>query len=137
MTDALLMLQGAVNTRLRTTAAVTNLVSTRIYDFVPQDVTFPYVEIGDGQEIDDRIDDVDSVRLSITLHIWSRAVGKPQASQIADAVLTALHNQTLTLDANWRMSTPLRRDQRQTLADPDGLTTHVVMNFTCAADPLT
>ena len=137
MSDPGLLLQGAVNAALRADATVQNYVSNRIYDSIAQSVAFPYITLGAVETHDDKIEDFDSLGLTITIHVWSRNAGKVEAQQIADAVKAACHNKTLPLDFNWRMSTPLRRDRADVLIDPDGRTTHVALTYHCLADPLT
>ena len=49
MSDASLVLQGAVVTLLKSTAAVAAIVGARVYDSVPESPTFPYITVGDDQ----------------------------------------------------------------------------------------
>ena len=61
------------------------------------------------------------------IDVWSRAVGFPECRKLTDAVLNALHDADLPLPIN-----PLvifQHQQTRVMRDPDGLTSHAVMNF--------
>lgn len=135
--SASLALQGAINTALRGASAVTALVSTRIYDRVPQGVAFPFIQLGDGQELDDGFDCGESaVEVFLDVHVWSRAVGKVEAHQIASAIKATLHRTNPTLATGWRCVDLMVNDMR-TMTEPDTLTTHIVVNCRALIDPVT
>ena len=82
-----LELQKAVRTRLTADSATTALVSTRIYDEPP------FIRFGC---IVPRADDTDgSTGADVTLYIeaFSQTTGRVEATQILEAVRTALHRQ--------------------------------------------
>lgn len=125
MSDPSFDLQCAVNQRLR---AVVPAVASRVFDEVPQDVAFPYVEIGNGQTVDDGAQCHDGVEVFLDLHVWSRAAGQPEAKTIAGAVRGALHEAELDLGASWQFLEIAHQDTRY-LKDPDGRTSHAVLTF--------
>jgi hypothetical protein len=68
----------------------------RIYDKVPVDdatgqvtATFPFVHLGEDDASDDGDGCEDGAETHFTLHIWSRAVGKLEARDLADLVARA------------------------------------------------
>ena len=131
-----LALQGAINTTLRGASAVTTLVSTRVYDRVPQDVVFPFVQLGGVQGVDDGHGCGDEAEeVFIDVHVWSRAVGKVEAQTIAGVVKSILHMQPPALATGWRCVELMVRDTR-TVTDTDVATTHVVMNVRALIDPV-
>lgn len=79
---------------LKANSEVTNLVSTRIYDEPPQDVVFPYIRFNTIQPnaFDTDTSEGSLVDISFESHSQS-ASGRVQATQIAEAVKTALHRQ--------------------------------------------
>lgn len=88
-----LELQKAVRTRLAADSATTALVSTRIYDEPPTPVTYPFIRFGG---IVPRADDTDgSTGADVTLYLeaFSQTTGRVEATQILEAVRTALHRQ--------------------------------------------
>lgn len=125
MVDPSLALQGAVNRRLR--AAVAG-IGARVFDDVPQDAAFPYVELGEFQTVDDGAQCHDGFELFATLHVWSRRPGQVECKTIGGAVHGALHGAALDLGSDWQFLEIAHQDTRY-LKDPDGVTTHGVLTF--------
>jgi hypothetical protein len=124
-----LEIQKAIVALLATSAQLKALIGDppRIFDSVPHDPTFPYVTMGDAQELVDSADQIEGQELFLDLHVWSRAKGKVEAKQIA-ALLRGL-----LIDPNFAFAqgafvfgevTDVRH-----LTDPDGLTAHTVLTF--------
>ncbi|MBP0438422.1 DUF3168 domain-containing protein [Tianweitania sediminis] len=122
-----LELQGAIVARLKTTAGVSSLISTRVYDAVPKKPDFPYVTVGEGDETSDDADCVNAFEISLDIDVWSRAVGFPEAKRIADAIRRALKGPELALQDNALVE--FRHRQTRTFRDPDGQTSHAVLTF--------
>jgi hypothetical protein len=125
MADASLALQGAINIKLRAEVAA---VDERVFDRVPADVAFPYIELGEFQTLDDGAQCHDGQELFATLHVWSRTVGQVEAKQIAAAVRGSLHEAELDLGDDFAFLEIAHQDTRY-LKDPDGLTSHAVLTF--------
>ncbi len=125
MSDASLALQGAINLRLRADVAA---VAGRVFDRVPADVVFPYVEIGEFQALDDGAQCHDGQELFATLHVWSREVGQVECKTIAGAVRAVVHETEFDLGPAFQFLEIAHRDTRY-LKDPDGLTSHAVLTF--------
>jgi len=122
-----LELQGAIVTRLKADATLTTLISGRVYDQPPDPVTFPYVTIGEAQFLRDDATCISGGDVYLTLHGWSRAVGFPEVRRVADAVMDSLHLAPLTLATNRLVS--IMHRQTRVFRDPDGLTSHAVIEF--------
>lgn len=122
-----LELQGAIIARLKAAAAVMALVATRVYDEIPSLPTFPYISMGPADEIQNDADCIEVVDLTFQIDGWSRTVGFPEISRIADAVRASLHRYALTLTTNALVEIQHRQTQR--FRDPDGQTLHAVMQF--------
>ncbi|EJL57966.1 hypothetical protein PMI09_00671 [Rhizobium sp. CF122] len=140
MTSPSLELQGAIVARLRTAAALADLVGARVYDAVPPEserisktgAAWPYVTVGEGDETSDDVDCVDGFEISLDVDVWSRATGFPQAKQISDEIRRALKSPELVLPQN--VLVYFRHRQTRFLRDPDGLTSHAVMTFEAFAE---
>lgn len=132
MTSPSLELQGAVVARLKATNAVTSLVGARVYDRVPDDPTFPYVTIGEGDELSEDADCITGFDISLDIDVWSRAVGFPEAKSISDAIRSALTSTELTITQNALVY--FQHRQTRFLRDPDGLTQHAVLTFEAFAE---
>ncbi len=127
MASADLELQGAIVSHLKADVAVKALLSTRIYDQPPTPVTYPYFTIGEAQTLRDDVTCVDGGQIFLTMHAWSQKPGFPEVKSIADAIEESLHLAPLALPTNRLIS--LMHRQTRTFRDPDGLTSHAVIEF--------
>jgi len=124
MSDHSWNLQQTIYTLL--TGESPSIAGDRIYDDVPQNVTFPYVEIGDGQVIPDDTSSADEgFSEFIDLHVWSRYRGKKEIKQIFGQIHAALHGVALSVTGR-ASALSWVRNVRQFL-DPDGVTRHGVV----------
>ena len=133
MRDATLPLCDALVTALRAASAVTALVSQRTYDRAPQSVTLPYISLGPTQALPFGRADHHGCDVFVQIDIWSRGKGTVEAKQIAAAVIAALDMTTLTV-AGYSLRS-LRATLGQTMTDPDGLTTHAMVNIHAVLHP--
>ena len=123
MTDTLWNAQTAVYSVL--IAASPAICGGRVYDHVPQDVSFPYVKIGESHsQPDDTICDEGTDEL-LTLHVWSRYRGQKEIKEVTAAIHTALHQVDLTVTG--RPYAVATISGTQSFDDPDGLTRHGVI----------
>lgn len=128
-------LQKAIYAKLAASAALLAL-SVKIYDTVPPDRVFPYITIGESQEIPDDADCIDGSEIYETLHIWARSdahPGFPLPKQIGAAVRAALDKADLTMPHFALIS--IRRDGERYFRDPDGITSHGVLTFRALTEP--
>lgn len=129
-TDPSLALQGAF---LQAIVAAVPLITGRVYDSPPASASFPYVTIGEIQVNADLADCYGGSESFAEVHVWSRAVGFPEAKRIADQIRGALHDADLALDGH-SLELLHFRDAR-TLRDPDGITNHIAMTFRALTQP--
>ena len=95
-----LSLQKAVRSALLADADVVSLISTRLYDEPPANVTYPYARFGSVvADTDDTDGSLGSV-LSFTIEAYSRVTGRVEASRIVEAVRAALHRQEATISSS-------------------------------------
>lgn len=123
-------LQVAITTALKADAAVAALVGTRVYDRVPQAVTFPFIEV--TQDIGEPFDGMgmDGWEQLMTLDIWSRTGGRSvEATQIAAATYAALHNADLSLSTGDFINGRMLPGGQQMLKEDDQETVHVLQRF--------
>lgn len=135
MTASMLPLQAAILSAL--TAALDGSGSppnsptgatVPVYDDVPQNAAFPYVELGDDtQALDWSAVAHEGEEISFTIHTWSRYRGKKEALQIMGAVKAALQNAKLSV-TGWHLA-GLRLDYSTIFTDADGKTRHGVSRF--------
>jgi len=89
-----LSLQKGIRAALVANSGVTDLVSTRIYDEPPQNVTYPYVRFGNIEPSAFDTDTAEGALVDLSLEVHSRsASGRVEAMQVAEAIKVALHRQ--------------------------------------------
>lgn len=89
-----LALQKGLRAALVADAGVTALVSSRIYDEPPQDVTFPYARFLAIEPLAFDTDTTEGAEVAVTFECHSRsASGRVEAVQVAEAIKAALHRQ--------------------------------------------
>jgi hypothetical protein len=89
-----LSLQKGILAALAANSGVTDLVSTRIYDEPPQNVTYPYVRFGNIEPSAFDTDTAEGALVDLSLEVHSRsASGRVEAMQVAEAIKVALHRQ--------------------------------------------
>ncbi len=126
MSDPLSALQPAVYSALTGAAAVESAMggTARVYDRVPTGAVFPYLRI----DITDITEDDDGCGkhwvCAVNVHIWSRATGRQEASQIAGPVRDAIDG--IGAVTGYAINYVQFR-QTRIMDDPDGLTTHGVV----------
>lgn len=119
--------QQAAFAALSAAAAVTAFVSQRIYDAVPPQPTFPYIEIGETSAVPFDTKSWAGEDASILLHVWSQYRGRKECKQILDAIHATLHEAALTVSGhNFVLC---RYQYSDVMRDPDGLTYHGVIRF--------
>lgn len=141
----LLVLQEAVRTVLGQSAALKALVGTRVYDKPPANTAegvaklMPYVTIGEDQLVDQSNICSEFWEAFVPIHCWSQKPGYPEAKAIADTVYRtlkahdALHPTLRSLGhtvTGWKLRNTL------SMRDPDGVTSHIVIEFRGLLAPL-
>ncbi len=91
MSSFALELQKGLRAALVANAGVTNLVSTRVFDEPPVGVTYPFVRFGRIVPNSDDTTNTLGAAVSFTIEAYSRDTGRVEATQIAEAIRTALH----------------------------------------------
>ena len=86
-----LALQKVIRAALVADSGVTALVSARIYDEPPQNVTYPFVRFGDIQPRSMDTDGTTGAEVTFNVEAYSQTTGRVEATQIAEAVRNALH----------------------------------------------
>lgn len=139
-------LQRAVFATLRASADMATAFGTapRVFDAVPapdpneaeaayrKRVPMPYVTIGEDDIADDSTTCERAWTATVTVHVWSRAVGKPEAKRIGGAVETALVTE---IDIDGFVCIDATFAGARYFTDPDGVTTHGVIEIEYLIDP--
>lgn len=121
--------QDLVLARLNDAAAVTAIVDDRIVDGNDDDLAYPNITFGASDFTPDDADCIRGREETLQLDCWTRDGGKKwPCRKLVDAVKAALH------DADGVLSTGalvlMRVDLARVFDDPDGITTHGVVQVT-------
>lgn len=130
-----LELQGAIVTKLKADTALRALIGNpvRLYQDVPANPQFPYVIVGEGQNVPDLAECIDGSEIFNTIHVFSRAGGYAEAKRIVATLDAALHDADLTL-TDHRCIT-IQRDGAQFFSESDGATAHGVVTYRALVEP--
>jgi len=127
MTDFAETLQGTVYTALTGNNPLTTaLGGSKIYDFVPEGTTFPYVKVGDQTMVDDGTKDKKGSDFTLMIHTFSRYRGSKEIKNIMSLVYDVLHESSLSVSGAFNN---MRFEFSDIIKESDGLTTHGVQRF--------
>lgn len=130
-----LELQGAIVARLRGYTPLTSIIGQKVYDKPPESASEPYLEIGEAYCLRSDAECVDGQEVRLTLHTWSvYSGGFMEVKQIADAVVTALHQHPMALPTNRLISISHRLTR--TFRDADGVRSHATIEFVAFTERL-
>lgn len=129
-------LQKAVAARLKADATLVSLtgVNARIFQDVTASPTFPYITIGESQNLPDKAECIDGSEIFITLHVYSKAPGFGQVKAIAAAISDSLDEAALDLDEHDLFE--LTRDSVLFRTDPDNVIKHAILVFRALTEPV-
>jgi hypothetical protein len=123
MSDYVLAVMESIYSAL--TSASPQITGGRVYDHVPQDVTFPYVAIGTPDSVPDDTRTDSGIRTAFDLHVYSQYRGQEEALQVMSQIYDVFHG--VSLSVTGRTSGLAWVTGQRVLKDPDGLTTHGVV----------
>ncbi|MEM7619809.1 MAG: DUF3168 domain-containing protein [Pseudomonadota bacterium] len=127
-------LQSAIYTALVGSSALTTLLGgAHVYDDVPQDISPPYMTIGQNILRDWSTGTEVGEEHEITLNIWSKSSGRKQVQDIAETVRTLLHDKSLMLTDHNLVN--LRQTFLDFRREPDGEHYRAVMRFRAVTEP--
>jgi len=123
-----------IMTRLLAYSDLTDIVSTRIYSNIPQQTTFPYVDVAFTSTDWSQKDDA-NMQHSVIVSAYSRTSSPSEAMQIGEEVYNALNRQenNITLDTGSVILLQFS-GVKTTFKDADGKTWHSVTEFNFVID---
>jgi hypothetical protein len=124
-------LQQAIIDALRADAGVTAIVGQRSYDVAPKGVIYPYISLGPSVTTTDRPDGYRSRVEVVQVDAWAEDQRRRQPIRaLADAVIAALDQADLDLPGVYGLSR-LDLVLARVMDDPDGITKHAALQFSC------
>ncbi|GAA4218617.1 hypothetical protein GGQ68_002510 [Sagittula marina] len=122
-------LQKVIIAALLADSGVAQAVGNRVFDRAPKGVRYPYVSLGPSSFFPERRDCMTARVETVQLDVWARNNERRQPCKaICDAVEAALDMADLSLEDPYGLGRFELRLSR-VLDDPDGITTHGVMQF--------
>tara|TARA_R110002126_G_scaffold15594_1_gene63779 strand:- start:679 stop:1080 length:402 start_codon:yes stop_codon:yes gene_type:complete len=120
-------LQTAVFSKLSTDSNLTSVLKAKVFDDIPENTDYPYVQLGEDTAIDYSTKDQTGSEVSVNVDVWSRYRGSLEAKNIMDRVHTLLHDSSLSVTGSNFIN--MRFEFSDIIRDPDGITRHGVMRF--------
>ncbi|MDZ5711661.1 DUF3168 domain-containing protein [Jeotgalibacillus haloalkalitolerans] len=120
-------LQQALFGRLNTDAPLNSLI-LGVYDYVPSDTAFPYIQIGEPRQAPFADKSSYGEELSLIIHTWSTAYGNRESYLIINAVIKSLFGQPLELSGGFsivKMDDP----SFDVIDDIDGVKRHGIIRL--------
>jgi hypothetical protein len=128
-------LQRAIYEVLVADAAMLDLLGgPRIFDAVPDNSAFPYLTLGQSSVNDWSSGSEAGEEHRLTLHVWSRAVGRRETHELMAALRGVLHDRALDLDGHRLVN--LRHELSEARREADGVTYHGIVRFRAVTEPL-
>lgn len=124
----LLPVQGAIVALLREDPALTAMVRG-VYDYLPEDVPYPFVVVGEAIETPDNRHGGFGRQTVPTLHVWDQYRGYARLLRVGARITELLDHQPLTIPGVDWIAT--RYEFSQTLTDPEppGDIRHLVLRY--------
>ena len=124
----MLPVQGAIITKLRADVPLTVVVAS-VYDYLPQNVPYPFVVVGEAVETPDNRHGGFGRQTVVTLHVWSQYRGYAQALGIGARITELLDHQPLTVPGLVHIATRFEFSQTLTDPEPPGDIRHLVLRY--------
>ena len=124
--------QNAVISALNGSSELSEIVSTRIRDHIPQKTAFPFVQIGDDDLTMQDTSTTTGAAVLVTVHTWSNTSGRTETKEIQGEIYSALHQAELT-NAGYIFH-GCQFVSSQSFIDADGTTRHGVSVFSIQLD---
>jgi hypothetical protein len=134
MSTAAAALRAAIHDALVADGALTALLGgANVYDEPPRSAAFPYVTLGEARVLNFAAGDEPGEEHQLTLHAWSRQGGHREAHLLAGALMQALDDAPLALDAHRLVN--LRFALADVRREADGRTYHALVRFRAVTEP--
>ncbi len=128
MSDGRLLLQKAIYARLTGNAGLMAKI-TGVFDFVPQNQAYPFIQIGEMDFSPWDTHTFDGFEATITINLWARPGSRGRASlhDIQNDIYNLLHRYIFSVSGFTVVS--MRFDFSNIVVDPDSVTYHGIQRF--------
>lgn len=116
-------------------ALIMGAPAARVFDYVPENTPFPYIQYQLVQSVEDGTTTTDGFACVYQIHVWSTYEGTKESHDIMQRVYELLHQQYDFSLQMYRMINQ-RYEFSELMRDPDGQTYHGVMRFRAVLDSI-
>ena len=124
----MLGVQGAIWSLLSTDPELVGLPAA-VYDYVPEDVPYPFVVIGEAIETPDNRHGGFGRETVPTLHVWDQYRGYARVLRIGARITELLDHQPLAIPGQSWIATRFEFSQTLTDPEPPGNIRHLVLRY--------
>jgi len=132
--DAQIVVQTAIYNALTSNSYI-SANSIGVFDMVPKGTPTPFITIGDMTVVDNSTAGIGGQVITLQIHSWTQDLSSSRLKTMMANVITALHDQKLTLGAGYN-NVNTRFVNSQVFKDPDGLTQHGIQKFRIVVENL-
>ncbi|WP_318196909.1 DUF3168 domain-containing protein [Streptomyces sp. MCL20-2] len=124
----MLPVQGALHSVLSGDSTLGALIEG-IYDYLPEDVPYPFVHLGEAVETPDNRHGGFGRQTVPTLHVWDQYRGYARVLRIGARITELLDHQPLTIPGHDWIATRFEFSQTLTDPEPPGNIRHLVLRY--------
>ncbi|MET9204118.1 DUF3168 domain-containing protein [Streptomyces bacillaris] len=128
-------IQRAMHAVLTGDSVFTDLTAG-VYDYLPEDVPYPFTSIGEFLETPDNSHDRFGRQAVGTLHTWDRYRGYARVQRIGARIVALLDHQPLAIEGLHHVATRFEFSQTLTDPTPPGDIRHLVQRFRVVTEQL-
>lgn len=104
-------------------------LSVPVYDFIPEAASFPYVVIGECDEMPDNTHGAYGSEVTCTIHVWTESEGFALGLSLVDEISQVLDHQRQNLSLAGHRVVSVRRDLTRTMRDPNPRLRHCPVRY--------
>ena len=127
MSDHSLELQKTIFDTLSGDSTLTSTYGANVYDYVPDNSSFPYIKVGEETSVDNGTKTLQGNEHTLVIHTFSQYRGSKEVKNIMSRIYALLHESSLSVSGASLVN--LRFEFSDVIKENDGLTTHGLQRF--------
>lgn len=127
MSDHSLELQKSIFDTLSGDSTITSTYGANVYDYIPDNTSFPYVKLGEETSVDNGTKTLQGNEHTLVIHTFSQYRGSKEVKNIMSRIYALLHESSLSVSGASLVN--LRFEFSDIIKENDGLTTHGIQRF--------
>jgi len=127
MSDHSLELQKTIFDTLSGDSTITSTYGANVYDYIPDNTSFPYVKLGEETSVDNGTKTLQGNEHTLVIHTFSQYRGSKEVKNIMSRIYALLHESSLSVSGASLVN--LRFEFSDVIKENDGLTTHGLQRF--------